>query len=294
MNGKLQRMKLRTGCAQIAPLKANLEFNLDRVAELIQQAMEEEIDLLLFPETSLSGYYLEGGVIENAITQDELTQKLKVRLDQIPHQRRIDFALGFYHQQGGNLYNSAIYYELSPNQLKPLHVYSKLFLPTYGVFDEKRFVSRGNTLGVFDSRFGRVALMICEDVWHSIMPTLLALAGAQIFLIPSASPARGFQSDKPSNLEKYENLLKGISSEHGVFCLNAMLCGFEGGKGLVGGSMVVDPFGSILVQGPVQEEFLLKTEIDLDEITIARAQSPLLADLKSVWSDLKKIINQSE
>ncbi len=294
MNGKLQRMKIRVGCAQIAPLKAKIELNLDRVVELVQQAIKEEIDLLLFPEASLSGYYLEGGVIENAITQEELTQKLRARLDQISHKRKIDFALGFYQQKNGNLYNSAIYYELHPDHLKPLHVYSKLFLPTYGIFDEKRFVSRGNTLGVFDSRFGRVALMICEDVWHSIMPTLSALAEAQVFLIPSASPARGFQSEKPSNLEKYENLLKGISSEHGVFCLNAMLCGFEGGKGLVGGSMVVDPFGSILAQGPVQEEFLLETEIDLDEIAVSRAQSPLLRNLKSVWEDLKKIINQIE
>lgn len=283
-------MKICVGCAQISPAKGDIEKNLDLIATLIQQSYEENIDLLLFPEASTTGYFLEGGVIEKALTTKELSEKLQKRLLFQP-QKKIDFALGFYHKENGMIYNSAAYYELGPEGLHLIHVYSKFFLPTYGVFDEKRYVARGNHLGVFDTRFGQIAILICEDLWHSIFPTLCALKGASLFLIPSASPARGFRSQRPSNLEKYERLLQSTSEEHGVYCINAMLSGFEGGKGLVGGSMVTDPFGNIVARGPVQEEYLLKAEIDLEQLTLARAQSPLLSDLKSVWSDIKKMIS---
>lgn len=284
-------MKISVGCAQISPEKGKIETNIDRIAELIQQSYEEKMDLLLFPEACITGYYLEGGVIEKALTTEELSKKLEKRLSFGP-QKKIDFVLGFYRKEDGILYNSAAYYEFGPEGLQLIHVYSKFFLPTYGIFDEKRYVARGNDLGVFDTRFGRIAILICEDVWHSIFPALCALKGATLFLIPSASPARGFSSERPSNLEKYERLLQSLSEEHGVHCVNAMLCGFEGGKGLVGGSMVIDPFGNIVVKGPVQEEYLLKADIDQDQLVLARAQSPLLSDLKSVWSDIEKIINR--
>ncbi len=282
-------MPLTVACAQFAPKKADVKANLDRIGEAIAQARLEGIDLLAFPEASTTGYFLEGGVLESSLTAESLIEEISRRLNSSPNQ--IDVALGFYEIQEGNLYNSAAYLQVENDRANLLHVYRKFFLPTYGVFDEERFVSRGQALGVFDSRFGRTALLICEDVWHSILPTLSALAGATILLVPSASPARGFSGAVPDNLDRYERLLRGISEEHGVFCLNPMLCGFEGGKGLVGGSGVYDPFGRVLAKGPVQEEYLLKTVIDLGDVTVARAQSPLISDLRSAWGGIKTIIN---
>lgn len=281
--------RIVAAAAQIAPAKAELRQNLDRIAEIVRQASEADVDLLLFPETATSGYFLEGGVLENALSSNDLARELYSRVGDLP--RAMDVALGFYENSSGTLYNSAAYLELGAGPPKVAHTYRKFFLPTYGVFDEERFVSRGRDLGVFDTRFGRVALLICEDVWHSVLPTLCALARATILLVPSASPARGFSGEQPGNLERYARLFTAISEEHGVYCINAMLCGFEGGKGFVGGSMIVDPFGKMLAQGPVQEEHLLRAALDLDLVSIARSNSPLLSDLHSAWGDIQRIVN---
>jgi predicted amidohydrolase len=83
-----------------------------------------------------------------------------------------------------------------------------------------------------------------------------------------------------------------VAEEHGIWCANCQLCGFEGGKGFVGGSCVVDPNGRTVVASPEIEEHLLMADIDLDLITISRSSSPLLADLENAWSDVRRIVNR--
>lgn len=281
-------MKLTAATAQIAPFKRNVERNLDRIAEVAVEASREGADLLLLPETVVTGYFLEGGVLEGSLSAEELRRRLETRLGSL--ERPLDLALGYYEIEDSTLFNSAAYLEWTGSALELRHSYRKFFLPTYGVFDEERFVSRGRDLGVFETRFGTMALLICEDVWHSILPTLCALSGAKIILVPTASPARGFTQERPDNVLRYERMLRGISEEHGVFTMNAMLCGFEGGKGFSGGSMIVDPFGQKLVQAPLDEEHLVMAPVDLDLVALARAQTPLLSDLESAWGDIERLI----
>jgi predicted amidohydrolase len=284
-------MTFRVACAQFAPEKGAVERNLDRIADLAVQAGSEGAQLVVFPETATSGYFVEGAVLQLALGADEICEKLSGRL--AGRAQRLDLLIGFYEQSRGLLHNSAGYFEWDGTGCRPVHLYRKFFLPTYGVFDEERFVSAGRELGVFDTRFGRAGILICEDTWHSILPTLLAVNGAEFVFVPSASPARGFEGEVPSNLDRYARMLRGISEEHGVFCINSMLCGFEGGKGFVGGSMVVDPFGAIIGQGPLQEEFLLLADVDLDLVTVARAQLPLLSDLRSAWGEIQRIVSET-
>ena len=175
------------------------------------------------------------------------------------------------------------------------HVHRKVFLPTYGVFDEQRFVERGHDVRAFDTRWGRAALLICEDAWHSLSATLAALDGAQVIIVPSASPARGTGSapeggavGAPESVTRWERIVRGIAEEHGVFVAYAGLVGFEGGKGFPGGSVVVGPHGDILVRGPLFEEAIVTADVNLDEITRARAEAPLLSDLRAVGPDLIK------
>lgn len=284
-------MAFKVACAQFAPRKAAIAQNLDRIAEIVLQAQEEEVDLVAFPEACTSGYFLEGGVLDASLTSDQLLAELSRRLGGRIN-RPIDVTLGFYQNAEGNLYNAAAYFELAEHGPRLVHVYRKFFLPTYGVFDEERFVSRGRDLGVFETRFGRFAMLICEDVWHSILPALSAAAGAQLLLVPSASPGRGFSGATVGNLDRYERLLTAVSEEHGIYCVNSQLCGFEGGKGFVGGSMVTDPFGKLLAQAPVLEEHLLIASADLDLVTVARAQTPLISDLQTAWSDVRRIVGE--
>jgi len=277
-------MTFTVGAAQFTPKKADVQANLDRVAEILEQASAEGCELVVFPETIVSGYFLEGGVLESALTSEELLAELARRTS-----KPIDALVGFYETSRGNLYNSAAYVELGPNP-RLVHTYRKFFLPTYGVFDEERFVSRGHDLGVFDTRLGRIAILICEDIWHSILSAMAAAHGAQIVLVPSASPARGFSGDQIGNLERYARMLKAVSDEHGVYCVNAHLCGFEGGKGFVGGSSITDPMGNVLGRAPVLEDHLVLAEVDLEMVEIARAQLPLTSDLQSVWGDIQRIV----
>lgn len=280
-------MAFTLACAQFAPRKAKIDENLDAIADRIRQAADEGADLVAFPEAATSGYFVEGGVAECSLSAEELCSRLASRLEGLDG--LVDVVIGFYERSGGNLYNSAAYLSWSGKQCGPVHIYRKFFLPTYGVFEEERFVSRGRDLGVFDTRLGRVGILICEDVWHSILPTLCAVSGAQILIVPSASPGRGFEGETIGNLDRYSRMLRSVSEEHAMFCANVQLCGFEGGKGFVGGSRVLDPMGRTIAESPILEDHLLLARIDLELVDIARTNLPLVSDLQSAWSDISRI-----
>ncbi len=162
------------------------------------------------------------------------------------------------------------------------HVHRKVFLPTYGVFDEERFVEAGAEVRAFDTAWGRAAMLVCEDAWHSLMPTLAALDGAQVLLVVSATPARGLDSpEAPANLERWERLASDSAAEHGMYVAVAQLVGFEGGKAFAGGSVVAGPSGKVVARGPLFEAGITPVDLDFDEITRVRADQPLLADLRN-------------
>jgi len=167
------------------------------------------------------------------------------------------------------------------------------------VFDEERFVDRGREIRAFDTRWGRAAILLCEDAWHSISGTIAALQGAQLVIVPSASPARGTGMDEegvrlPASVVRWERILRGIADEHGVWVAFASLVGFEGGKGFPGGSVVVSPTGDIVLRGPLFEEAVLTYDVDFEEITRARAEAPLLADLEVNLPHLIKNLGKGE
>lgn len=281
-------MNFTVGVAQFTPEKAAVSKNLDRIAEFALAAAAEGAELVVYPETITSAYFLEGGVLESALTAEELLDELEKRLAGL--NRTLDLCVGFYEKENGDLYNSAAYLQVGQYP-RLVHTYRKFFLPTYGVFDEERFVSRGHELGVFDTRLGRMAILICEDVWHSILSALSAAAGAQMILVPSASPARGFEGPTIGNLDRYNRMLRAVSDEHGVYCVNSQLCGFEGGKGFVGGSSVIDPYGRTLASAPVLDDHLLLAPVDPKLIDLARSQLPLTSDLRSAWGDIRRIVD---
>jgi predicted amidohydrolase len=275
---------------QIAPFKGDYSGNVDRVADAIRQTSNSGADLAVFPEAALSGYFLEGGVSDVAVTAQQLAGDLHERLSDLSSP--IDAIIGFYEKSGGNIYNSAAHIEFEKDGPKVLHVHHKFFLPTYGVFDEERFVARGRDISAYDTRFGRFATLICEDVWHTVTPMIAALKGARVIAAIAASPARDFSGKTIGNLETYRKLVTAFAEEHGVWAINSMLVGFEGGKGFTGGSIIADPFGRVVAEGPIGEEHILIGKVDLELIDIARAKSPLIADLESVLEDIAREIDE--
>ncbi len=268
------------------PRKGAYDENLGRLGDVFREvaASAEPPELLVAPETALTGYFLEGGVRELAVSGDQLYDDLTCQ-----HRNAgapaLDVALGFYEVHQNRLFNSGMYATLGGPDAGIRHIHRKVFLPTYGVFDEERFVEAGRTVQAFDTRWGRAAILICEDAWHSFTPMLAALGGAQLIIIPSASPARGVISTedapgRPASLARWSRIAQDMAGEHGVYVALAQLVGFEGGKAFPGGSVVASPRGELLVEGPVFEEALLLTTLDFEEITRARAEMPLLADLE--------------
>jgi NAD+ synthase (glutamine-hydrolysing) len=286
---------MRLAIAQFRPKKGDYAANLAKIGAILADVgkLEPRVSLVVTPETATSGYFLEGGVRDVAVTAGTLFQDL-VAVHQESKAPAVDISVGFYEIFRNRFHNSCLYATLDGKKSEVRHVHRKIFLPTYGVFDEERYVERGNEgVHAFDTGWGgRAAVLICEDAWHSIAGTIAALDGAQLILVPSASPARGTGVDEegtrlPASMVRWEQVVRGMAGEHGIYVALASLVGFEGGKGFPGGSVLVGPSGEIVSRAPLFDEGLMVADVDLDQITHVRADSPLLADLEVAIPHLK-------
>ncbi|MEO6835385.1 MAG: nitrilase-related carbon-nitrogen hydrolase [Candidatus Tumulicola sp.] len=269
------------------PAKGRYADNLASAGEAFAQLGDAPPDLVVFPEAALTGYFLEGAVYDLALSASRFASDLTSAWREARGDAEVDLVAGFFENDGGTYYNSALYAHVGRDGERIVHVHRKLFLPTYGVFDEERFLSRGRKLGVFETHFGKMSILICEDAWHAIVPTIAAVKGARVLLVPSASPGRGIEGEgELTSVTRWREMLISAAIEHGVFVVYAGLTGFEGGKGMTGNSCVIDPRGAILVQAPAAQACIVRADLDLREIDLARASLPLLGDLDAVLPDL--------
>lgn len=279
--------QLGVAILQTKPRKGEYAANLRATGEAFAELRARPPDLVVLPEGALTGYFLEGGVYDLAMSASDFARDLAAAWRGAMGEREVDLAAGFFENDGGTYYNSAIYLHVGATGERIEHVHRKMFLPTYGVFDEERFLSRGRHLGVFGTRFGAMALLVCEDASHAITLALAAVKGARIVIVPSASPGRGIDGDgELSSVTLWRDSLRLAATEHGIFVIYAGLTGFEGGKGMSGSSCVVDPRGRVLVQAPPNEACIVRADLDLCEIDRARATLPLLGDLAAVLPEL--------
>ena len=278
---------VRTALLQMKPQKGRYAENLRTAGDAFAQLKDERVDLVVLPEAALTGYFLEGAVYDLALPADRFAKDLAGAWRAACGDRAVDLVCGFYENHAGTYYNSAMYLDVDGERERVVHVHRKMFLPTYGVFDEERFLSRGRRLNAFDTRFGRAAMLICEDVWHALMPTVAAIKGARTLIVPSAPPGRGIEGETNlSSIARWNEILKATAAEHGVYVLYAGLTGFEGGKGMTGSSCVVTPRGEITVQADAIGAQIVRADLDMREVDLARASLPLLGDLEAVLPDL--------
>jgi predicted amidohydrolase len=271
---------------QFKPRKGDRAANLAMLREVFAQLAASPPQLVVLPEAALTGYFLEGAVYDLALSAEAFTALLHEAWC-ASGSGEIDIVSGFYESDGSAFYNSAVYARIGGAAPRIVHVHRKMFLPTYGVFDEERFLTRGRKLGVFPSAFGPAAMLICEDAWHAVMPTIAALKGARVIIVPSASPGRGIgPSGELESAQRWRALLTTFAAEHGVYVLYAGLTGFEGGKGMSGSSCAIGPSGAVIVSAPPLEACILRLDLDPAEIDVARATMPLLGDLSAVLPDL--------
>ncbi len=281
-------MKLTIGLAQINTVLGNVQRNLDKHLEIIDQAHASGADLLLFPELSLTGYMLQDLVPAVACKPHEDDPIFRPL---IAASRKLDLVVGFVEEDSRNRFFIASAY-LSRGEV--VHVHHKVYLPTYGLFDESRFFAWGDSVEAFDTRFGRVGMLICEDFWHASPPYLLWLDGADLLLLTSASPGRGLSHAAQLGSTAWVNhLLPAYSSLYTSFVAHTNRVGYEDGLNFWGGAAVYDPNGELVAQGPYHEEALTCVEIDLNQLHRTRARLPVLRDERTamVQREMNRILN---
>jgi NAD+ synthase (glutamine-hydrolysing) len=280
---------------QLKPRKGDYAGNLERLRPLFVQVdgLVPRPMVLCFAESALTGYFLEGGVRDNAVTAGTLAADLdKTYRAALATPRPIDITIGFYEIWNNKLYNSVMYVTLGDGEPRIRHVHRKVFLPTYGLFDEERFVERGRDVRAFDTPWGRAGMLVCEDAWHSMTGTIVALDGAQIIFVCAAPPSRGIWPKPddvpgPASVSRWDRLVRDIADEHGVYVALTTLVGTEGGKVFPGGSLVAGPTGEVRGRAPLWEDAILATTVDLADVTRARAEMPLIADLETMIPHLR-------
>jgi len=282
-------MKLNLSLAQISTKLGDVDANLEKHLSYIKQAKHQKTDLLVFPELSLTGYVLQDLVasVAHKPTEDDPVFKHLLKAS-----RDLDLVVGFVDEDARHRFYIASAY-LSGGAV--MHVHHKVYLPTYGLFDEGRFFAWGDSIRSFDTRFGRVGMLICEDFWHASPPYLLWLDGADIMLFSSASPGRGLtDKEKLESARWVERVSKAYASMFTSFVAHCNRVGFEDGLLFWGGATVNDPNGELLVQGPYFEESLTTTELDLNQLRRTRARLPLLRDERTalVQKELDRILSR--
>jgi len=265
---------MRVALAQVAPVLGNVAVNLKMHRTVIRKAAAAGADLVIFPELSLTGYLLQDLVPEVALSPDRSTVVKELRR----LSRRIALVVGLVEESEDHcFYNSALF--LSDGKI--LHRHRKVYLPTYGMFDEGRDFAAGDSFSAFDTPWGRFGILICEDAWHPAAAYLLARDGADFILILSSGPSRGVGSGKElASITSWVDLCRVTARFQTLYALYVNRVGVEDGMHFSGGSFVADPFGDIVGRAPALKESLLLLTLPRASLRRARTLYPLLRDEK--------------
>jgi predicted amidohydrolase len=256
--------------AQVNPRLGDVDANLALYEERVRAA--RGADLVVFPELSLTGYFLKDMVSTVALRLDAPEVKKLRELS-----RKTALVAGLVEETADyRFYNSAVYFE--DGEITAVH--RKAYLPTYGLFDEGRYFARGEQIRSFDCKLGRTALLICEDMWHPSTVYIAALDHALIVICPSTSPLRGISDNQEQdNNARYWELLNAMYAQtFSLFIVYANRVGFEDGIGFWGGSEILDPSGARVAKAKYYEEDLIVGTINLKHARRHRVASPLLRD----------------
>jgi predicted amidohydrolase len=269
-----RKTAIRVGLAQIDARLGEVEANLDRHLAWIERAKSEGVELLLFPELSLTGYRLLH--LTPRVALQPATSPVIAKLAAAAPAMSV--VVGCVEEdERGFLFNSALL--LQDGALALTH--RKLYLPTYGIFQEGRFFSEGSRLALPRIAGHSFGLLICEDFWHSDPAERLARAGAKLIALVSASPGRIGAEAMPPSQEAWESLTRASALLNTCWVLYCGRVGWEEGTFYTGGSHIVRPGGEVLARAPYLDEHLLVADIDLREVDRLRWRLPILAAERS-------------
>ncbi|MES0491654.1 MAG: nitrilase-related carbon-nitrogen hydrolase [Leptospirales bacterium] len=217
------------------PKLGEVESNITAIVSQIKEIQKKNNpDIIIFPELSTSGYLLENLAMSSAI---DLDKGLPDELLQISSS--VDIILGALIKENGKIFNAGLV--LKDGKIH--HIHRKIYLPTYGLFDEKRYFSSGRNLLSFESRLGKSALLVCEDAFHPALPYSLYAHGVKHVFIISCSPARGVSNEGSdiASSQKWKRRLEVYSESFGQFYYYVNRSGSEDGVYFDGISIFVSP-----------------------------------------------------
>jgi predicted amidohydrolase len=274
---------MRLALAQIDSLLGDLEGNLERARKVLDAARRAAADIVVFPELALTGYSL--GQVEHDVTVSAVDARL-VSLSGAG----CGVLIGF-HERGQRVhtYNTAAYYEAGAL----VHAQRKIYLPTYDVYEERKHFTAGPTLRAFDTRAGRMATLICNDVWQPVLPFLAAQDGAEVLFVPTNSAESRFP-DVLDTVSYWRELTRFHARMFQLYVVFVNRVGEEGELRFWGGSHVVDPWGRLVAEAAAPGEDLVICDLDLGAVRHRRRELPLLkeARLALLRRELDRLIDE--
>jgi NAD+ synthase (glutamine-hydrolysing) len=264
-------MTVRLALAQCAPALGAFKRNLEMHLSIVEKARASRARLVVFPELSLTGYYVKDLANDLAIAADDEKLAPLARAS-----TGIDILAGFIERSvDARIHIASGYWSAG----RLVHVHRKVYLPTYGIFDDGRYFARGERFDVFSSAIGAAGIAICEDAWHMSTPYLYAVRGAQAVLYVSASPGRGVAEGGDLGTAESCRLMDRFYAQYlTVYVVFVNRVGHEDGIGFWGGSEVVAPDGTVVAAAKEFEEDLVLAEVDPQLAARERARNPLLRD----------------
>jgi len=232
---------MKIALAQIRP-----KLSPDNLEKHLEYIKKTDANLVVFPELSMNGYKIKDALLEDAF---DIKFFKNLSFDK-------EVVLGAALKIDSKIYNSAIYFGDN------LVIHNKKYLPTYGVFEEGRFFFRGDEFKCFNTKFGKTAMFICEDVFSGDAIDFVSKEKPDLIIVISASPAREFKDGKLLIEEQWDSLLKSMAILSGGYVAFCNRVGFEDGLGFWGGSKVINPKGEIEIKASYFEEELIECELN--------------------------------
>ncbi|MCB0726280.1 MAG: hypothetical protein KDD00_02375 [Ignavibacteriae bacterium] len=276
---------MKVAVAQTTAVLGDIQRNIEHHLEFCDRAIKNKADLIVFPELSLTGYSVKdlNYVLSVNLKETKLLDKLKAK------SKKISIICGLAEEdEKFAIYNSGVF--ISDGEIKFSH--RKIYPPTYGLFEELRYFSKGNECKAHETKFGKIGLLVCEDLWHISLPYTVAMDGAQIIVGIAVSPTRlAINSEKFKNYEINSQQHCAYARLLSSYLIFSNRVGYEDGVNFWGGSEVVDPFGNVIAAAKLFDEDIIYANIDIENVRRARHQARhfLDEDLDLTIKNLKKI-----
>lgn len=265
--------RFEVALGQVRPVLGDVAKNVEKHLLWIDEARRAGTSLIVFPELGLTGYQVQDLTLDVArpMTHPDIMRLVEAT-------RGISAVFSFVEESPEHMfYITAVY--ASDGGIVGRH--RKVYLPTYGMFDEGRYFAPGDGFHTFDTDHGSVGMMVCEDAWHMSSPYLLALGGARLLIVPASSPARSVTDPESFGSQRFwREIVQVYAQLLGINIIFVNRVGFEDGVNFFGGSGVVTATGDWVVQAPILEESLSFGTVDMSVVRRARYSSPVLRDEK--------------